>query len=195
MGELVSRRAPKATAAPKYLYHALGSRLFAAIVELPEYNLTRAEAAISSRHLGAMAGALGPVVTLVDKGAGNCGKAARLFDVFQGRRYVAVDISASYLRDSLEKLQRQYPQMDMLGIGLDFSADLNLPAEVGEGARTLFYPGTEHEQFLPSCVDIGFEQSQGARASVAHRCGENLAAPAARGDRRVQGYGRDRTHG
>ena len=93
--------APTATIAPKYLYDALGSRLFAAITELPEYYPTRTEAAIFGRDMRDMARALGPVATLVDLGAGNCEKAARLFETFRVQRYVAVDISASYLRDSL----------------------------------------------------------------------------------------------
>ena len=36
--------APQAYTSPKYLYDALGSRLFEAITELPEYDLTRTEA-------------------------------------------------------------------------------------------------------------------------------------------------------
>ena len=36
----------KATTSPKYLYDALGSRLFEAITELPEYYPTRVEASI-----------------------------------------------------------------------------------------------------------------------------------------------------
>ncbi|MGB8301102.1 MAG: L-histidine N(alpha)-methyltransferase, partial [Azonexus sp.] len=87
--------ASTATIAPKYFYDALGSRLFSAITELPEYYPTRTEAAIFVRHAGHMAQALGPVSTLVDLGAGNCEKAASLFAAFHVQRYVAVDISAS----------------------------------------------------------------------------------------------------
>lgn len=66
--------------APKFLYDALGSRLFAAITELPEYYPTRTEAAIFTTHKAAMAAAIGTGRTLVDLGAGNCEKAANLFD-------------------------------------------------------------------------------------------------------------------
>ncbi len=37
---------PQAAIAPKFFYDALGSRLFEAITELPEYYPTRTEAAI-----------------------------------------------------------------------------------------------------------------------------------------------------
>ena len=40
---------------PKYLYDALGSHLFEAITELPEYYPTRTEASIFARHAPAMA--------------------------------------------------------------------------------------------------------------------------------------------
>ena len=146
---LAGLTAPTARIAPKYLYDALGSRLFAAITELPEYYPTRTEAAIFARELPRMANMLGPVATLVDLGAGNCEKAARLFSPFRVERYVAVDISVGYLRESLEFLQQQHPAVDMLGIGLDFSQRLQLPPEVGDGPRTLFYPGSSIGNFTP----------------------------------------------
>jgi dimethylhistidine N-methyltransferase len=141
---------PVARVAPKYLYDALGSRLFAAITELPEYYLTRTEAAIFNQELGALAAALGPVDTLVDLGAGNCEKAERLFDALGVRRYLAVDISVAYLRESLDNLQHRHPHLDVLGLGLDFSSRLELPDLLGDGPRTLFYPGSSIGNFTPA---------------------------------------------
>jgi dimethylhistidine N-methyltransferase len=142
--------APVATVSPKYLYDALGARLFAAITELPEYYPTRTEAAIFAARAGEMARCLPPFEALVDLGAGNCEKAARLFAPFDVRRYVAVDISVDYLRDSLGILRRQHPQMDLLGVGMDFSAHLTLPAEAGPGPRLMFYPGSSIGNFTPT---------------------------------------------
>lgn len=145
---------PAAVVHPKYLYDALGARLFAAITELPEYYPTRTEATIFAAHAAEMAATLGPVRTLVDLGAGNCEKAARLFGPLAVRRYVAVDISVAYLRDSLENLHRQHPAIEMLGVGLDFSQSFRLPAELaaalGDGPRTLFYPGSSIGNFTPA---------------------------------------------
>ena len=87
--------------------------------------------------------------TLVDLGAGNCEKAARLFAPFAVERYVAVDISVEFLRHSLELLQRQHPAMDLIGVGLDFSSRLALPAEIGAAPRLLFYPGSSIGNFTP----------------------------------------------
>lgn len=147
--------APQACLAPKYLYDPLGSRLFDAITELPEYYPTRTEAALMAEHGAAIAAQLPQGATLVDLGAGNCEKAARLFDLLQPARYVAVDISVDFLRTALQCLQRQFPALDMLGVGLDFSSELTLPPEVGDGPRLLFYPGSSIGNFTPQQA-LGF---------------------------------------
>jgi dimethylhistidine N-methyltransferase len=139
----------RACIAPKYFYDTLGSRLFDAITELPEYYPTRTEAAIMSAHADEIADAVGTGRTLVDLGAGNCVKAGRLFATLAPRRYVAVDISVEFLRNALACLQREHPAVDMLGVGLDFSAALALPREAGDGPRTLFYPGSSIGNYTP----------------------------------------------
>jgi L-histidine Nalpha-methyltransferase len=141
--------ATAATTSPKYLYDALGSRLFEAITELPEYYPTRVEASIFAQFSHEMALATGVGHTLIDLGAGNCGKAARLFDALHPVKYVAVDISVDFLKQALTTLQRQNPNLPMLGLGMDFSANLELPLEVGTGSRLFFYPGSSIGNFTP----------------------------------------------
>src|SRR4051812_47142855 len=70
--------APQAFTSPKYLYDELGSKLFAAICELPEHYPTRTEAAIFRAHRADIARSIGQGVTLIDLGAGNCVKAGQL---------------------------------------------------------------------------------------------------------------------
>ena len=158
--------APTAHTSPKFLYDALGSRLFEAITELPEYYPTRTEAAIFASHGGEMATQLPAGATLIDLGAGNCNKAASLFAVLKPSRYVAVDISVEFLRNALDRLQRLYPDMAMVGLGLDFSAGFNLPPEVAppQSPRVLFYPGSSIGNFTP-------EQALGFLRSVHTACG------------------------
>jgi L-histidine Nalpha-methyltransferase len=141
--------AQPATVSPKFLYDALGSRLFDAITELPEYYPTRTERAIFDAHADRMAALVGSGRTLIDLGAGSCEKAARLFHVMQPARYVAVDISVEYLRQALDSLQRQHPRIEMLGVGADFSTSLSLPPEAGSGERLVFYPGSSIGNFTP----------------------------------------------
>ena len=146
-------RAPAARASPKFFYDELGSRLFDAITALDEYYPTRTEAAILATHgrdiVVAALQAMGPRGSLVDLGAGNCAKAARLFAALAPARYVALDISVDFLRDALSALQRQHPGIDMVGVGLDFSKRLALPAGVLEGPALVFYPGSSIGNFSP----------------------------------------------
>ena len=162
---------------PKYFYDALGSRLFDAITELPEYYPTRTEAALLAEHAPAMAALLPSKATLVDLGAGNCEKAARLFESLKPARYVAVDISVDFLRDALRLLQQRHPALDMLGVGMDFSAALALPPAVGAGARVLFYPGSSIGNFTPQQALLFLRQARAAAQGGGLLIGVDLVKP------------------
>jgi len=134
---------------PKYLYGPLGSRLFDAITELPEYYPTRTERAVLETCRNGIARAAGPEPTLIDLGAGNCEKARSLFGSLLPRQYVAVDMSVEFLRHSVTHLQRDFPDIEMLGVGTDFSAGLRLPDAVRRENRLFFYPGSSIGNFTP----------------------------------------------
>lgn len=142
---------PQACIAPKFFYDRLGSRLFEAITELPEYYPTRTEAAIFAEHLPAIRQALGDDFTLIDLGCGSCGKAGRLFHAgVLPARYVAVDISVEFMRDSLLQLKRELPAIEMIGIGTDFTHELELPDDLPPERRVFFYPGSSIGNFSPA---------------------------------------------
>jgi dimethylhistidine N-methyltransferase len=147
---------------PKFLYDALGSKLFEAICELPEYYPTRTEAGIFGRHGADMARAAGPGTTLIDLGAGNCAKAASLFPLLQPAQYVAVDISADFVTDALNRLQQRFPQIGMLALGLDFSSALPLPETVRAQGRLFFYPGSSIGNFSPDDALAFLQRIHGA---------------------------------
>ncbi|HJV95423.1 MAG TPA: L-histidine N(alpha)-methyltransferase [Albitalea sp.] len=144
--------AAPAQIAPKFFYDALGSRLFGAITELPEYYPTRTEAAIFAQHAAEMAQAICPGATLIDLGAGDCEKAAGLFSALRPARYVAVDISVDFLRGALASLQQRFPALPMLGVGLDFSHSLALPEPALAGRPLFFYPGSSIGNFTPDAA-------------------------------------------
>ena len=148
---------------PKYLYGPLGSRLFDAITELPEYYPTRTEKAVLETCRDSIARAAGPEPTLIDLGAGNCEKARSLFHALRPRQYVAVDMSVEFLRHSMSHLQRDYPHLEMLGIGVDFSAGLRLPEAVRRDNRLFFYPGSSIGNFTP-------EQALAFLAGIRDQC-------------------------
>ena len=139
-----------AQAAPKYFSDRLGSHLFEAITELPEYYLTRTEAAIFALHGAAIASRIGAGATLVDLGAGNCVKASRLFALLEPTRYVAVDISVDFLHDALKRVQREHPLLDVVGLGQDFSSALDLADELIADRAVFFYPGSSIGNFTPA---------------------------------------------
>jgi dimethylhistidine N-methyltransferase len=140
--------ATPASVAPKFFYDRLGSHLFEAITELPEYYPTRTEAEIFAAHGADMARAIGAGMALIDLGAGNCAKAARLFPLLEPRRYIAVDISVEFLRDALRQLQREHPQVQVAGLGQDFSTRFDISAELlGNDRPVFFYPGSSIGNF------------------------------------------------
>ncbi|MFZ6750213.1 L-histidine N(alpha)-methyltransferase [Undibacterium sp. Ren11W] len=139
--------AAKAHTSPKYFYDNVGSVLFEAICELPEYYPTRTEADIFSRHLSEMAHVIGSGTTLIDMGAGNCAKAARLFPQLHPQQYVPIDISVDHLQESVKRLQQRFPHIEMTALGLDFSTPWALPDEVRPDKRLFFYPGSSIGNF------------------------------------------------
>jgi dimethylhistidine N-methyltransferase len=139
----------QAQIAPKYFYNPLGSKLFEAICQLDEYYLTRCEAALFEQFGREIGDRAGTGVTLIDLGAGNCAKAAKLFSLLQPRQYVPVDISAEFLKAAVAGLQVAHPELPMLPVAMDFSEGLHLPALVRHERRLFFYPGSSLGNFTP----------------------------------------------
>ena len=148
---LAGLAAARPALSPKFLYDALGSRLFCAITELDEYYPTRTEASIMSARREEIAAAwAAPDTTLIDLGAGDCAKAAGLFEAFRPAQYVAVDISEGFLRESLDCLAQRWPGLDMRALAADLSQPLHLPGWVHARSRLFFYPGSSIGNFTPA---------------------------------------------
>jgi L-histidine N-alpha-methyltransferase len=144
-----SLAAPCPWIAPRHFYDPLGSRLFEAICELPEYPLTRAERSIFNQHGKEIAAGVGRNRPLIDLGAGNCEKAERMFAALVPSQYVAVDIAADFLRERLLVLAGRHPGLAIVGLAQDFSSSLQLPPPVQSGPRVVFYPGSSIGNFAP----------------------------------------------
>ncbi|MAD33494.1 MAG: L-histidine N(alpha)-methyltransferase [Planctomycetes bacterium] len=141
---------PHASIPPWFLYDQIGSRLFDVITVLPNYYPTRTEAEIVATNLRAMCGARDVTgAALIDLGAASCAKAPPLFDAVRPAQYVPVDISVEFLRDAVTKLQTEHPEIEMIGVGTDFSKELVLPAEVTATPRLFFYPGSSIGNYDP----------------------------------------------
>ena len=106
----------------KYLYDALGSKLFEAICELPEYGLTRADERVLRRCGGELERRVRGDVMVCELGSGNGRKTRGLLETLSRKRpidYYPIEISASALalcerevRDiesvSVVELEREY---------------------------------------------------------------------------------------
>ena len=145
--------ATNASIAPKYFYNLLGSKLFEAITLLDEYYPTRTESAIFKAHNTGIAQAIAQAgirnACLIDLGAGNCAKSAALIPHIKPQQYVPVDISADFLREAAGNLQASFPNLDIIGVGMDFSSRLVLPDAVQSNNRVFFYPGSSLGNFSP----------------------------------------------
>ncbi len=109
---------------PQYFYDALGSALFGAICELPEYYVTRAETEILTLQAEEIAGAFGAPVRLVELGSGYARKTRLLFDAVLARQeeleYVPVDIDPHVLEESARELLNNYPRLRISAVAADF---------------------------------------------------------------------------
>lgn len=128
---------------PHYFYDALGSALFSAICELPEYYVTRAEDEILRSRAMEIAAAFGPRVRLVELGSGSARKTRHLIDAILARQasldYFPVDVDAGILASSGQALLHDYPRLSIDAICGDFRnpATLLRPYLPPSDARTI----------------------------------------------------------
>jgi dimethylhistidine N-methyltransferase len=146
---------PQASLSPKYFYDAQGSRLFEQITRLPEYYPTRTERAIVERFGPEIARRVGPGRVVIEPGAGNCEKARHLCRVIGAARYVAVDISADFLREAAQRLRDEMPQLHVQAVAGDLTESITLPADVPRQHRLVYYPGSSIGNFdRPQALDL-----------------------------------------
>jgi len=133
------------TASPKrlscrFLYDQEGSRLFEAICELPEYYLTRAEAAILEAHAPEIARRFRGETALIELGSGNSEKTRLLIEAFlSGRsrlRYVPLDICQAALEESSLGLLSAYPRLEIVAIAAEYQEGLR-HLRMADGQRKL----------------------------------------------------------
>ncbi len=130
---------------PSWLfYDARGSDLFEQICEQPEYYLTRCETALMEMHAESIAETLGNDVRLVEYGSGHAIKTRLLLQhLHQPVAYVPVEISPEPLRLSVERLEREFPQLPVQPLCADFTKALRLPIPPRAARRTVVYfPGS-----------------------------------------------------
>jgi L-histidine N-alpha-methyltransferase len=146
---------PHASISPKYFYDAKGSRLFEQITRLPEYYPTRTEQAIVERHAAEMARRVGKGRIVIEPGAGNCEKARFLCRAIEASRYVAVDISAEFVREAAQRLHNEMPHLQVQAVGGDLTREIVLPEDLPRAHRLVYYPGSSIGNFdRPQALEV-----------------------------------------
>lgn len=107
-----------------YFYDRLGSLLFEAICETPEYYLTRAETALLRAHADEISSLMPPELDLIELGSGNAAKTRFLIEALLRRgtalRYVPLDICRTVLEESSRELLQSYPGLEVLAIAGEY---------------------------------------------------------------------------
>ncbi|MGA3201719.1 MAG: L-histidine N(alpha)-methyltransferase [Bryobacteraceae bacterium] len=106
----------------KYLYDAVGSRLFEVITALPEYGLTRAEDRILERHARDIAARVPQGIAIAELGSGSGTKTRRILSALSrghDTRYFPIEISATALA-ACEREVRDIKAVSVVGIEREY---------------------------------------------------------------------------
>ena len=138
---------------PKYFYDEAGCRLFEAICAQPEYALCRTEQALMAAHLSDIAAAVGEVDCIVEPGAGDCAKVRLLLDALRPAHLTVIDIAGAPLAAAAQAVSRDYPQLAVTALAMDFLHDLEAAASwLPAGRRLIYYPGSSIGNFPPDAA-------------------------------------------
>ncbi len=129
---------------PFLFYDDAGVALFEAITRLPEYYLTRTELTLLDARAQEMAGLAKPGSVLVEYGASDEGKAAKLLDAGRGRfaAYLPIDVAAGALNAMTARLRTSRPALQVLPFCCDFLQPITLPRSVAGRPCFGFFPGS-----------------------------------------------------
>lgn len=138
----------------RWLYDHTGSELFEAITVLPEYYPSRTERLILERHAPDIAARVGSGKVLVEFGSGSSSKTRSLLSVMEPEAYVPIDVSEEFLHESLQKLSREFPALQIRPMVGDFTKPMRLP--LPDHSTCLgFFPGSTIGNFAATAaVDL-----------------------------------------
>ena len=157
--------APQKFLSPKYFYDASGSRLFERICRLPEYYVTRAELALTRRHLAAIARFAGRGCQLIEYGSGEGVKSRLLIRAAHPAVYVPIDISQDALDDAARRLAREFPGLRIHPLLGDFSRPIDIPVRRGMPS-VVYFPGSTIGNLTPEEAHAFLSMSRGIAARM-----------------------------
>ncbi|MGJ0395443.1 MAG: L-histidine N(alpha)-methyltransferase [Methylocystis sp.] len=111
----------------RWLYDHRGSELFEQITRLSEYYPTRSELALLTGAAQELLEMIGAGRMLVEFGAGGAAKTPALIEAINPARYVPIDVSGDYLRESSTVIAQRFPSLEVTPIDADFNEAVPLP--------------------------------------------------------------------
>ncbi|MEO6154492.1 MAG: L-histidine N(alpha)-methyltransferase [Thermomonas sp.] len=155
----------------KYFYDKLGSDLFEQITRQPEYYLTRVELALLQASATEIAGEVGPRAHVVEYGSGSGRKTRIMLDALDDPvAYTPIEISRSALMASVERLDREFGDIEVLPVLADFTQPVPLPVPARRAEHALvFFPGSTLGNFTnPEALSLlrAMHQTMGDRGGA-----------------------------
>jgi dimethylhistidine N-methyltransferase len=136
----------------KYFYDDEGSRLFEAIMRLPEYYPTECEKEVLSSHADRLVAAFGDgPFNLAELGPGDGLKTRVLLRALLGRgapfRYLPIDISETSMGSLLRALDREFPGLESEGLIGDYFEGLRWLSKSHPGRTVVLFLGSNIGNF------------------------------------------------
>ncbi|HEX5705567.1 MAG TPA: L-histidine N(alpha)-methyltransferase [Pyrinomonadaceae bacterium] len=136
---------------PKFLYDALGSKLFEAICQVEEYYPTRAETEILTRHSDEIVSSVPDCQTLIELGSGSAEKTRRVIEALLRIQptllFVPIDISPSALEESSHTLLQAYPTLQIEAYAADYFDGLAALKPPAHGRALVLFLGSNIGNF------------------------------------------------
>ena len=138
---------------PKFFYDKKGSELFEQICVLPEYYPTRTEIGILKNLKSDLSKFLDDSFRLVELGSGSSVKTRLVLDIFAQNQnkieYFPIDIS-EILTESSELLQRDYPDLNIVGIIDTYEEGLEFIEKYDDKKNFIIFLGSSFGNFIPN---------------------------------------------
>lgn len=155
----------------KYFYDRRGSELFEEITRQPEYYLTRVELALLEASAMEISAVVGPRAHVVEYGSGSGRKTRILLDSLDDPvAYTPIEISRSALLASVERLGREFDDIELLPVCADFTQPVAIPQPTRQAEHAfVFFPGSTLGNFTePDALRLlrAMHQTMGARGGA-----------------------------
>jgi dimethylhistidine N-methyltransferase len=133
--------APSKHIHPRWLYDAVGAKLFEAITNLDHYYPARTELALLEGAAEEIADALGDGVTIVEPGSGEALKVRPLLAALgeRARGFIPIDIAADQLAAVAAEMAALYPHLVVEPVAADFFRPFTMPHAQN---AVVFFPGS-----------------------------------------------------